>query len=232
METPIRVAILEDHPLLVQGYLCRLNECSNMQVVGTTGYGEEIEKMLARSPVDVLILDVSVPVSKDNKSMYPILVVIPDLLQVYPALEILIVSMHNHPTLIHAIMKAGASGFILKDDSYFLEAMPEIIHLIAEGGFYLSPAARKQYLNRRDTDLPLSARQLQALSLCAAYPEASTTHLAGKMKVAASTIRNLLSGAYMHLEVHSRSAAVAKARQLGMLPPENAVINMEDLTRT
>jgi DNA-binding CsgD family transcriptional regulator len=68
---------------------------------------------------------------------------------------------------------------------------------------------------------PLSNRQTEALSLCAAYPEADTSCLAQQMGVANSTIRNLLSGAYLKLNVRNRAAAVAKARQMGLITPES-----------
>ena len=66
---------------------------------------------------------------------------------------------------------------------------------------------------------PLTARQIQALSLCAAFPELSTGELAKKMEIANSTLRNLLSGAYLRLNVRNRMAAVAKARQKGIITP-------------
>jgi DNA-binding CsgD family transcriptional regulator len=65
----------------------------------------------------------------------------------------------------------------------------------------------------------LSIRQLQALSLCAAYPDALTTDLSKEMAIANSTFRNLLSGAYIKLNVHTRAAAIAKAQSLGIITP-------------
>ena len=71
-----------------------------------------------------------------------------------------------------------------------------------------------------------SGRQLEALSLCAAYPDATTAELAGMLGVAHSTLRNLLSGAYLRLNVRSRTAAVAKAKRLGLItPPEPTMDN-------
>jgi ATP/maltotriose-dependent transcriptional regulator MalT len=65
---------------------------------------------------------------------------------------------------------------------------------------------------------------LEALSLSAAYPDSSTAELARKMLVSNSTVRNLLSGAYIKLDVHNRSAAIAKARQLGLISSEAPTI--------
>jgi DNA-binding CsgD family transcriptional regulator len=70
----------------------------------------------------------------------------------------------------------------------------------------------------------LSKRQLEALSLCLSYPDSSTADLANKMSISNSTVRNLLSGAYIKLDVHTRIAAVTKARQLGLISPESPTV--------
>jgi DNA-binding CsgD family transcriptional regulator len=67
--------------------------------------------------------------------------------------------------------------------------------------------------------MTLTPRQLELLSLCAAYPDLSTAELAQKMSVSNSTVRNLLSSAYLRLNVHSRTAAIEKARDLGLITP-------------
>jgi len=88
---------------------------------------------------------------------------------------------------------------------------------------HLSPLANKRWRKRRTGELreqALSRSQLEALSLCAAYPNAHLPELAQKMHVANSTIRVTLSGAYRKLGVNTRQAAVAKARQMGILPPD------------
>ena len=219
MDHKIRVAILDDHPAIVEGYMSRLRSSPHIEVAGSADRGEDLEPLLAKTPVDVLLMDVIVPVSDTNTSTYPILSVIPRLIETYPDLSVLVVSMHSQSTFVRTVMEAGARGYVLKDDRYFLQDLPAIIESVAHGGVYLSSQV-SQYLFKPSGKMPqLTPRQLQALSLCAAYPEASTTQLAEKMKVASSTLRNLLSGAYINLEVHSRPAAVAKAQQLGLISP-------------
>ncbi len=66
----------------------------------------------------------------------------------------------------------------------------------------------------------LSSRQLEALSLCSAYPDEGLEKIALRMEIAGSSLRNVLSSTYEKLQVNSRSAAIAKAHNLGLLPPE------------
>jgi len=218
----IRIAILDDHQGIIDGYIYRLSNVQDMEVVFTLSYGEALEPMLVQQPVDVLLLDVSVPTGPQNANPYPILHLIPKLLQTYPNLEVLVISMYSHRALISSIMEAGASGFILKDDQQAIRELAAIIRLVAHGGIHLSQKAHQELMKRSASlSQPLSNRQTEALSLCAAYPEADTAYLAQQMGVANSTIRNLLSGAYLKLNVRNRAAAVSKARQMGLIAPES-----------
>ena len=215
----IRVTIMDDHQSIVDGYVYRLSHIPQVEVVATCSFGEELEPTLADHPTDVLLLDVSVPAGPDNPNPYPILSIIPRLLQQYPELNILVISMHAERGLIRAVMEAGASGYILKEDQATARDLGNVIVSVAGGGIYFSQRAHQLYARSqiRDGEDVLTARQLEVLSMCAAYPNDTTAELARKLVVANSTLRNLLSGAYIRLKVHSRSAAVAKARQMGII---------------
>ena len=219
----IRVTILDDHQGIIDGYLYRLSSAPGFEVVATISYGEELEPTLVAHPSDVLLLDINVPTSAENPNPYPILHSIPQLLQKYPTLNILVISMYTERSLIKAVMEAGASGYILKDDQATIRDLANVVASVANGGVYFSQKAHKLFLKnqRIDDNAPLTSRQLEALSLCAAYPDATTAQLAGKMTVSNSTVRNLLSSAYVRLGVHSRTAAIEKARKLGLITPHS-----------
>ena len=216
----IRVAILDDHQSILDGYLYRLSQAPDIEVVGTAAFAEDLEPLLADCQPDVLLLDVFVPISIDNPNPYPILQAIPNWLQIYPHLSILIISMYNVRALVKAVMEAGASGFILKNDQAAIRELGNIVRSIANGGIHFSKQPHQHLLKLISEESLLTVRQLQALSLCVAYPDATTDELAGRMGVANSTVRNLLSGAYLRLNVHNRTAAIAKARQLGLITPQ------------
>lgn len=222
MSPKIRVSILDDHQSIVDGYLYRLSNTPQIEVVATMFYGEELESTLPSKPTDVLILDVNVPTSPTNTNPYPILHWIPQLLQTYPSLNVLVISMHAQRTLIKAVMEAGASGYILKDDQATLRALPSVIISVAQGGIHLSRQAHDLLLRNgsQETLNPaLTSRQQEVLSLLTAYPDLTSANIAQKLGVGHSTVRNLLSDAYLRLGVRNRSAAIAKARQLGLITP-------------
>ncbi len=223
MSGKIRVVILDDHAATAEGYRARLAQESDFEVLRVINYGEELEPFLRRYPVDVVLLDIEVKASIENPTQYSTVYLVPRLLDNYPDLSVLVISMHGGRAMIETVMDAGAGGYLLKDDLEAFRELPSVIRTITAGGMYLSPLANKRWRKRRTGELremALSRSQLEALTLCAAYPNARLPELAQKMHVANSTIRVTLSEAYRKLGVNTRQAAVAKARQMGLLPPD------------
>ncbi|RJP54138.1 MAG: DNA-binding response regulator [Anaerolineaceae bacterium] len=220
MDKKIRVTILDDHQNIIDGYMYRLGSAPQIEVAAAIHFGDELEATIADHPTDVLLLDVNVPTSAENPNPYPILHAIPKLLQTYTGLNILVISMYAERGLIRAVMEAGASGYILKDDQTTAQDLGSVVMSVAGGGIYFSQKAHQLYIKHlsREGEL-LTVRQLEALSLCAAYPNDTTAEFAKRMTVSNSTVRNLLSAAYLKLGVNNRAAAIARAQQLGLITP-------------
>lgn len=217
----IRVTILDDHQSIIDGYLYRLNNFPQIEVVSTLFFGEELEPKISKHPTDVLLLDIYVPTSKDNPNPYPILYTIPKLLDLYRDLCVLVITMHNERSLIRSVMETGASGYLLKDDQTMIRDLGNVILSVASGAIVFSQQAHQLLYKNNDSpdSESLLGRQIEILSLCAAYPDLTTAEIAGKMFLSNSTVRNLLSDAYLRLGVHTRLAAVTKARKLGIITP-------------
>jgi DNA-binding NarL/FixJ family response regulator len=139
MHNPIRVAILEDHQSTLDDYQLRLGSAPELELVGAVRFWAEFEALLAAQPAEVALLDLHVPTAPDDPSVYPVFQAIPQLLQRYPGLQILIVSMHNDRALIEAVLAAGAVGYVLKDDALAIRQLPAIIAAVAAGGLVISP---------------------------------------------------------------------------------------------
>ena len=77
MSYQIRVAILDDHQSIIDGYRFRLEKDEKIAVVAIGTYGEDLDDILSNHEVNVLVLDINVPTSKDNPNPYPILHSIP-----------------------------------------------------------------------------------------------------------------------------------------------------------
>jgi DNA-binding NarL/FixJ family response regulator len=218
---PIRIVILDDHQVTIDGFYFRLERAPGLRIVGAARTGEELEALLASEPADVLLLDVAVPTSPTNANLYPMLFAVPQLQARYPDLVVLVVSMHLDLSLTRALLHSGISGYILKDDVATIRALPEVVRAVAAGGVHLSARVAQLLQQQAGTpdEAPLTRRQLEALSLCTAYPGETGAQLAVRLGVAPSTVRNLLSGAYARLGARNLVEALQIVRELRLIPP-------------
>jgi DNA-binding NarL/FixJ family response regulator len=136
-------------------------------------------------------------------------------------LAVLVISGYPEPTIILGALDAGANGFIDKEDGALQVELASVVRsVVTHRGIYMSPAARALWVQRqhgRAEPHALSLRQLEALALCASHPDASTRDVAEQMRVEPSTVRNLLSQAYLRLGVNTRMGAVEKAKTMGLI---------------
>ena len=224
MTMPIRVAIMEDHQSIIDGYVFRLAGIPEIQIVATAHWGDELKPMLSNNAVDVLVLDLNIPTSTENHNIFPILHTLPALLATYPDLAVLVISMLTSLPLIEALEEIGVRGYISKDDSASIEHLGKIIMLIANGGVYFNRGIH-HVIRKPHPEIQLTPRQTEVLSLCAAYPDDSSQMLAKRTGVSSSTIRNLLSTTYFRLGVRTRAAAIAKAQLLELIPFQKVTLD-------
>ncbi len=137
-EIKIRVAILDDHQGIIDGYVFRLEQAPDIEVVATTAYGGMMDSILAQHHPDVVILDVFVPTSAEDASYFPVLQTLPRWLRTYSDLSILVISAYNLRTLVNATIRSGASGYLLKDDHESIQRLADIVRSVARGGKFFS----------------------------------------------------------------------------------------------
>ena len=201
----IRVTLLDDHQSILDGYMYRLGKVKQIEVVDTVRFGNDLDPSLKKHPTDVLLLDISAPMAADDPTPFPIQHVITKLKHECPELVILVISMYTEPAMIRAVMEAGA-------ERLHPEGRPEDHR--GPGRHHPLGGRRRDVLQRarpappgREGPAPGRAfpRQLEALSLAASYPNSTTAELAYWMGIANSSIRNLLSSAYLKLGVGTRA---------------------------
>ena len=220
MAEPIKVAILDRNQSFVFSYLYCLKDKENVEVIGSVNYAEELFPFLAENPIDVLITGINFPTSRELPNLYPVHILIPKLLEKYPDLIILVISNQCHSVTIKAIMEAGARGYILKEDNQSICNLGEIIQTVYSGDVHFSQEVFQTLFQKFSTELPITTRQLQALTLCATYPGETTADLASRLGIADSTFRNLLSRTYLKLGVRNRTSAITEARRKNLIPPD------------
>jgi DNA-binding NarL/FixJ family response regulator len=153
------VLIADDHPLVSQGLRELLR--STYTVVGTVGDGREVHEAVERLEPDVLLLDLSMPHRNG-------LDLIPELVVAFPALRILIVTMHLDRTLADLALQAGAHGFIPKGAT--ADELNNAVRDVLNGERYVSPKIpRRSFRDGAALEDPsldrLTPRQRQILDL-------------------------------------------------------------------
>jgi DNA-binding NarL/FixJ family response regulator len=217
MAENVKVAILEDHQSTIDGYIHRLSEYPKIQIVGSCLFSQGLFKLLREKPADMLILDINVPISEENRNIQPIHQLLSDLKDAFPDLTILVISMHSQRAMIKNVLQAGTSGYILKDDYDSIRNLGKIIETLANGGSFMSNRVRDIFFQGHAQDFTLTPRELEVLSVCAAYPDDSTANLADRLEIANPTVRNFLHKIYLKLQVHGRAAAILKAQEMGLI---------------
>ena len=222
MSEIINLAILEDHQATIDGYIHRLSDYPNINIAGTCLFSQCLKDLLQNKDVDMLILDINVPISEENRNIQPIHQLLTELKTDYPELSILVISMHSQRAMIKSILESGTSGYILKDDFDSIRNLGKIIETLADGGSFMSNRVRDIFFNGKVDDLTLTPRELEVLSVCAAYPDEPTAELAERLEIANPTVRNFLHKIYLKLQVHGRAAAILKAQEMGLISSVNA----------
>ncbi|MEX1247438.1 MAG: response regulator transcription factor [Anaerolineales bacterium] len=160
----IKVLIADDHAIVRAGLRALINSETNMKLVGEASSGYEAVELVEQVQPDVLVLDLSMP-DLDG------IAVIKKVKPLFPALHILILTIHADEALLRAAMKAGASGYILKHaaEDELISAIGVILH----GDLYVDPSmVRKLVVEEKPkaTSVPtagvsLTAREAEVLQL-------------------------------------------------------------------
>ena len=128
MTTPIRILIVDDHPMVAEGIQSVLETYDDIEVVGTLGNGQDaVDRIAALSP-DVVLMDLNMPRMGGLTATELILERAPDT-------RILVLSMHDSPEYISTALSHGAMGYILKDvpTEEIRQAVDAVMRAIAIG---------------------------------------------------------------------------------------------------
>jgi len=125
----VRVLVVDDHPLLRVGLVEMIQQEPDMEVCGQAGGADEAVRLIEEHGPDLMTLDISLP----GKSGLELL---KDLRHRYPELHVLVVSMHDESLYAERALRAGARGFITKEEA--VDRVVEAIRVVQKGELYVS----------------------------------------------------------------------------------------------
>lgn len=211
-KTAIRAAVIEDDPIVLER-LCRLiRESGDITLIGSARNFESGSALVDCGGYDVLMCDLGLP---DGSGI--------DLIRksvaLNPQADIIVVTMFADHKKVFDSIKAGAKGYLLKDDS--LDDCVPGIREICRGGSPINPIIARKLLDRFRPDSDgseheaLSEREHDVLGLLArGYSYAEVGSLLG---ISTQTVGTYVKRLYRKLEVSSRSEAVFEATSRGLL---------------
>lgn len=216
----IRVIFLDRYQLIIDGYSFRLQSNPHIEIIGSYLTGETLLADLSNLDFDILICDIDVPVSECNKNPFSILNFLDKFSSIKPEVKVLVISYVDFSQQVRSLIQKGIFGYILKDDHQAIKKLDRIIELVCGGGTFFSKEVQNR-LVEQNLDEFLTGRQFEILMLCASQPDEDTRTLANLLEISDSTFRNILSQIYKKLDVRTKTAAIIKARQMGIISPES-----------
>ena len=216
-EAPLRVVLVDDHPLLRHGLRALLEDVGEAEVVGEASDGAEaIELALALEP-DVVVMDLVMPGMSGLDATRR-------LIDERPDLGILVLTMSDDDASVFAALRAGARGYVLKGSGggEFLSAVRAVARGEAVYGAAVAGRIRRfltgglpQTGMEASTPFPeLTPREREILDHLA--DGRTNAEIAGSLFLSMKTVKNHLTSIFAKLQVVDRAQAAVRARQAGL----------------
>ena len=186
----LKLAIADDHELFRKGFISMLSGVPDFEFVLEAANGQELLDKMATQPVDIVLMDLQMPVM-DGMQATEIL------LEKYPDVKVIVVSMFDEDRFVIHMLEKGVHGYLLKDTS--TDEVEKAIYRVAEEGFYysdfVSRAMHRKMVNRTANKQPtfsttanvgLSNREQEVLRLLC--DGLSTTEISDKLFISTRTV--------------------------------------------
>lgn len=202
---PIRVLIVDDHPILREGVAAIIALQTDMAIAGeATGGREAIAQFGALRP-DVVLMDLQMPDMGGVEATEAIRAE-------YPDARILVLTTYSGDAKALAALRAGAAGFLLK--SSLRRELLGAIRAVYRGQRHLHPNIAQEIALHAIQD-PLSPREIEVLQLIAGgHPN---KQIAWKLGVGEETVKSNIKSIFAKLQVNDRTLAVTTAAKRGII---------------
>ena len=192
----IRVAVVDDHPLVREGTAALVGRAEDMEIAGVAASLDELRPILAGGTVDVLLLDLRL----GTESGF-------DLLRSAhgPMPAVVVVTSYDYPQYADAAMRLGAAGFVVKTAP--TAELLDAIRRAATGGLHFGI--------RPGAGVSLSARERQVLALV--VDGSSNDEIGARLGISTRTVESHLRRLFERVNVASRTELAARALREGWL---------------
>jgi DNA-binding NarL/FixJ family response regulator len=217
----IRVLLVDDQELVRSGFRMILEARDDIEVVGEAGNGREAVELAARTTADVILMDVRMPGVDGVEATRTILAA-------GSTARVLVLTTFDLDEYVVQAIRAGASGFLLKDVRPV--ELVDAIRVVAAGEALLAPSVTRRLLDRFALAVPddrtppaldgLTERELEILRLVA--QGLSNAEIAERLVVGETTVKTHVSAVLRKLGLRDRVQAVIAAYDAGLVRPASS----------
>lgn len=210
---PIRVVVVDDHPVFRIGMTALLQEIAGVEVVGEAATEAEAVAVTGAHRPDVVLMDLDLAGGSGAEATR-------EILRQHPATGVLVVTMFGDDEALFGAIKAGARGYLLKGSAP--DEVERAVRAVASGAVMLGPQVATRavdYLTgarsaRGGAFAELTERERDVLELVARGHDNPT--IARMLVLTSKTVRNYVYAIFTKLQVNDRAALVVKAREAGI----------------
>ena len=216
----LRVVVADDQPVVRAGFAGVLASAADIDVVGTAADGSELVALVERESPDVAVVDVRMPVMDGIAATAA--------LTRDHATRVLVLTTFDLDEYVFAAVRAGASGFLLKDVP--AERLVEAVRLVADGSMLLGPSVIRRLVEdfadqpaTRGTDpsaYGVTRREAEVLGLLGRG--LSNAEIAEGLVLSTETVKSHVAGVLRKLGLRDRVQAVVWAYEHGLVTPGSA----------
>ncbi|GAA5164048.1 response regulator transcription factor [Ornithinimicrobium tianjinense] len=219
----IRVVIADDQKEIREGLAMLLSAEPDLEIVGLAEDGVQAIAMTAREQPDVVVMDYRMPGADGAEATRRITA---DRDDADAMTAVLVLTTFDHDAALYGALRAGASGFMLKQSAP--AHLAEVVRLVAGGGSWIDPSVAGKVITTLRETAPLdptgrpslemlSRREIEVLRLLADAP--SNAELAARLFVSESTVKTHISRMLMKTGSRERAQLVALAYRSGLVRP-------------
>jgi DNA-binding NarL/FixJ family response regulator len=211
---PVRILMVDDHPIVLAGLKALVGANSDFAVVGEARDGRTALRLAGQLVPDVVVMDISLPEMNGIELAAALRAELPEC-------RILVLTVHEERAYLRQLVELGVGGYLLKRSA--ADELPRAIHAVAAGGMYLDPAIAGKVvgrLARRAGDharqqAELSERETDVLRLVAGGH--SNKAIASRLNISVKTVETYKARAMEKLGFSSRVDVVRYAADQGWL---------------
>jgi NarL family two-component system response regulator LiaR len=208
---PIKVMIVDDHPVVRNGLKAMLLALDDMDLAGEAGSGRETLARCRESLPDVILMDMVMPGMDGVETTRAVL-------DQYPEVKIIILTSFPEEDLVQKAMAAGASGYLFKDTA--IDTLPGAIRAVYAGQSTLAPEATQALIQAKmappKLGHDLSTREREVLALV--VDGLSNDEIADRLVISPNTVKNHVRACMSKLGATNRAQAAALAVKHRLVP--------------